>query len=275
MIPLVAAAHGTRDGAGLAATAELLDLVRALRPGLRVEVGYVDVAEPLLSETLGRLSGEVVVVPLLLGAGYHVRRDIPAALAAAPQVSARVAAALGPDPRLADILLDRLTDAGALGTLGTPEALGTSGARRPQPVDKRVEKVEIVDNSVCDAIVLAAAGSTDASANADTARMAELLADLTGRTVVPSYLCAGSPTPQAAVDALRASGADHIALAGYLLGPGHFARKAAAAGATTTTAPLGAHPTLARLVLERYDAAVASPASCAASTSGEGQPSVL
>lgn len=249
MIPLVAAAHGTRDGAGLAATAELLDLVRALRPGLRVEVGYVDVAEPLLSETLGRLSGEVVVVPLLLGAGYHVRRDIPAALAAAPQVNARVAAALGPDPRLADILLDRLTDAGAL---------GTPGVRRPQPVDKRVEKVEIVDNSVCDAIVLAAAGSTDASANADTARMAELLADLTGRTVVPSYLCAGSPTPQAAVDALRASGADHIALAGYLLGPGHFARKAAAAGATTAATHLGAHPALADLVLARYDAAAAS-----------------
>ncbi|NUS57143.1 MAG: sirohydrochlorin chelatase, partial [Streptomycetaceae bacterium] len=181
--------------------------------------------------------------PLLLGTGYHVRHDIPAALAAAPQVSARVAAALGPDPRLADILLDRLAEVGAL---------------RPQPVDKKVETGGIVDNPVCDAIVLAAAGSTDASANADTARMAELLAELTGRTVVPSYLCAGPPTPRDAVDALRASGADHVALAGYLLGPGHFARKAAAAGATTATAPLGAHPDLARLVLERYDAAVAS-----------------
>lgn len=245
MIPLVAAAHGTRDRAGLAATADLLDLVRGLRPGLRVEVGYVDVAEPLLSDTLNRLSGDVVVVPLLLGAGYHVRHDIPAALAAAPQVSARVAAALGPDPRLADILLDRLAEVGAL---------------RPQPVDKRVEIGGSVDIPVCDAIVLAAAGSTDASANADTARMAELLAELTGRTVVPSYLCAGTPTPRDAVDALRASGADHIALAGYLLGPGHFARKAAAAGATTAAEPLGAHPALADLVLARYDEAVALPA---------------
>lgn len=243
MIPLVAAAHGTRDHAGRVATAELLDLVRGLRPGLRVEVGYVDIAEPRLSDTLGRLSGEVVVVPLLLGAGYHVRHDIPAALAAAPQVSARVTAALGPDPRLADILLDRLAEAGAL---------------RPQPVDKKVETGEIVDNPACDAIVLAAAGSTDTTTNADTARMAELLAELTGRTVVPSYLCAGAPTPRDAVDALRASGADHVALAGYLLGPGHFARKAAAAGATTTTAPLGAHPELARLVLDRYDEVAAS-----------------
>ncbi|MGR6999804.1 CbiX/SirB N-terminal domain-containing protein [Yinghuangia aomiensis] len=117
---------------------------------------------------------------------------------------------------------------------------------------------------MCDAIVLAAAGSTDASANADTARMAELLADLTGRTVVPSYLCAGTPTPQDAVDALRASGADHVALAGYLLGPGHFARKAAAAGATTAAEPLGAHPALADLVLARYDEALNHPLCAAA-----------
>ncbi|UGQ14769.1 sirohydrochlorin chelatase [Yinghuangia sp. ASG 101] len=234
-VPLLAVAHGTRDPAGLAATAALLDMVRALRPGLPVELGYVDVAAPLLADTLARLAGPVVVVPLLLGAGYHVREDIPAALAAAPRVTARVADVLGPDPRLAAILHERLTAAWCAGT--------------PKPADDALP-------AQCEAIVLAAAGSTDPSANADAAEMAVLLRDLTGRTVVPSYLCASSPTPAEAVAALRADGVRDVAVSGYLMTPGHFARKAAASGATATSAPLGAHPALARVVLDRYDTAL-------------------
>lgn len=230
-IPLLAVAHGTRDPEGLAAVAELLALVRALRPGLTVELGYVDVAEPLLADTLARMAGPVVVVPLLLGAGYHVREDIPAALATAPQVDARVARVLGPDPLLAEVLTERLAAA------WTPP-------HNPQPVDN------------CQAIVLAAAGSTDPAANADAARMAALLGDHTGLPVVTSYLCAGSPTPADAVSALRADGIHNIAVSGYLMSPGYFARKAAASGATATAAPLGAHPALARLVLTRYDEAL-------------------
>jgi sirohydrochlorin ferrochelatase len=242
-VPLLAVAHGTRDAAGLATTAHLLDLVRALRPGLPVELGYVDVAEPRLADTLARLSGPVVVVPLLLGTGFHVRHDIPAALAAAPQVTARVAAALGPDPRLAEVLHERL-----------------AAAWRPQdcphPVDKSVQNSPRPSLSEsCEAIVLAAAGSTDPAANADAAHMADLLHHLTGRPVIPSYLCASSPTPAEAVAALRADGIRNIAVSGYLMTPGYFARKASDTGATTA-APLGAHPTLARLILSRYDAAI-------------------
>ncbi|WTW96719.1 sirohydrochlorin chelatase [Streptomycetaceae bacterium NBC_01309] len=250
-VPLLAVAHGTRDPEGRAAVAELLDLVRALRPGLTVELGYVDVAEPLLADTLARMSGPVVAVPLLLGAGYHVREDIPAALATAPQVRARVARVLGPDPLLAEILGERLSAA-------WPNHC-------PQPVDNLWPISgsgpgtgrEAADR--CQAIVLAAAGSTDPGANADTARMAGILSDHTGLPVVPSYLCAGTPTPADAVAALRADGIRNIAVSGYLMSPGHFARKAAASGATATAAPLGAHPALARLVLTRYDEALERP----------------
>ncbi|HSA53513.1 MAG TPA: CbiX/SirB N-terminal domain-containing protein [Yinghuangia sp.] len=237
-VPLLAVAHGTRDPAGIAATADLLDMIRGMRPGLRVELGYVDVAEPLLTDTLARLAGPVVVVPLLLGAGYHVREDIPAALATAPQVTAHVADVLGPDPRLAGILHERLTAAWGVGD--------------PQPVDTEADVLP----DACEAIVLAAAGSTDPSANADAAEMAALLGDLTGRTVVPSYLCASSPTPAEAVAALRADGIRNVAVSGYLMTPGYFARKAAASGAAVTSAPLGAHPALAQVVLDRYDAAM-------------------
>ncbi|WP_280701166.1 CbiX/SirB N-terminal domain-containing protein [Kitasatospora sp. GP82] len=88
-------AHGTRDRAGVATTEALLDQVRVLRPDLRIEVGYLDLVQPSLDEALAALDGEVVLVPLLLGAGCHVRVDLPVTIAAAPWVRARIASVRG------------------------------------------------------------------------------------------------------------------------------------------------------------------------------------
>jgi sirohydrochlorin ferrochelatase len=226
---LLAVAHGTREAEGVATTEALVARVRALRPELRVERCFLDLVAPSLPEALAGLRGEVVLVPLLLGAGYHVRVDIPAALAEAPHLRARVARALGPDPLLAEALTDRLGEAG--------------WRTRSRP----------------GALVLAAAGSTDPAANADTVAMAALLRDRLpgGSAVVPAYLCAAGPTPAEAVAALRAQGHERVAVAEYLLGPGFFARRAARSGACVTSAPLGAHDALARLVTLRYDEAAA------------------
>ncbi|MEU4117890.1 CbiX/SirB N-terminal domain-containing protein [Kitasatospora sp. NPDC028055] len=109
-------------------------------------------------------------------------------------------------------------------------------------------------------MVLAGAGSSDPAALADTERMAGLLAGRLGRPVTPAYLSAATPTPQQAVAALRAAGHPGVALAGYLLSPGFFARRAATTAAAWTTAPLGTHPAVARLVLHRYDEARAATA---------------
>ncbi|WP_063770255.1 sirohydrochlorin chelatase [Streptacidiphilus melanogenes] len=230
---LLAVAHGTRDSDGVATTEALVTRVRALRPELRVERCFLDLVTPSLPEALARLRGEVVLVPLLLGAGYHVRVDIPAALADAPHLRARVSRALGPDPLLAQALSDRLDEA---------------GWRAQAPPS---------------ALVLAAAGSTDPAANADAVTMAGLLSErLPGAPpVVPAYLCAAGPTPAAAVAALRSAGHERVAVAEYLLGPGFFARRAARSGvrsgACLTSAPLGAHDALAHLVTLRYDETVA------------------
>ncbi|MFF8730478.1 sirohydrochlorin chelatase [Streptomyces sp. NPDC015171] len=219
-------AHGTRDAEGVAVTDALVDRVRALRPDLRVERCFLDLVAPSLTEALARLRGEVVLVPLLLGAGYHVRVDIPEALASAPHLRARVADVLGPHPLLADALDDRLAEAG-WGSGDGP-------------------------------VVLAAAGSTDPRANAGAAAMAALLrVRLRGRQdVVPAYLCAAGPSPAEAVAALRAEGHSRIAVAPYLVSPGFFARRAARSGARLTSAPLGTHASLARLVALRYDQAL-------------------
>ncbi|MFF0739619.1 sirohydrochlorin chelatase [Streptomyces sp. NPDC004111] len=268
--PLLAVAHGTRDPAGTATTEALVDLVREFRPGLTVRLAYVDVARPSLAEVLAGLCGEVVLVPLLLGTGFHIKVDIPAALADAPQVRARVAGALGPDPLLAHALADRLAQCRA----------PASGP-----------------------VVLASAGSSDPRSQEDTATMAALLGAHLGRPTVPSYLCGGSPTPAEAVAALRAEGHREVTVSTYLMTPGHFARRAATAASTApgtgapspgtgggpvpslentrpatgagpggtegtesqvfaksaAAPPLGAHEAVARLVLTRYDEANAAP----------------
>ncbi|WP_198042296.1 sirohydrochlorin chelatase [Kitasatospora azatica] len=215
-------AHGTRDPQGVASYYQLLAEVRAQRPGTRVELAFLDHAEPGPAELLAGLRGTVVLVPLLLSTGFHLQVDLPAVAAAAPHLRTRIAPALGPHPLLADALESRLTEAGGPG----------------------------------DAVVLAAAGSTDPAGNADTARMAELLAARLGRPVAPGYLCAAAPTPAEAVAALRAAGHRRIAVAPYLMAPGYFARRAERSGGCVTAAPLGAHAELARLVLARYDQAL-------------------
>jgi sirohydrochlorin ferrochelatase len=227
--PLLMVAHGTRDRAGTAVVEALADRVRTRRRGLAVQVAYVDVAEPSLASALSRLTGEIVLVPLLLGAGYHVKVDIPRALAAAPQVRAVVARTLGPDPLLAEALAERLAEAGA--------------GRGHQ-------------------LVLAAAGSSDPGANADAAAVARMLNRRTGAAVTPAYVCGGTPTVPEAVDALLGRGRAPVAVASYLLAPGHFARRVstevAAAGGAVTSSPLGDHDAVSRLVLRRYDEARAA-----------------
>nr|WP_043475238.1 sirohydrochlorin chelatase [Kitasatospora sp. MBT66] len=223
---LLAVAHGSRSAAGVAANRALLCRVRTLRPGLDVRCCFLDLARPSLPEALAALDGRAaVLVPLLLGGGYHLRVDLPGALAAAGLTRLPLARALGPHPLLAAALAERLAAA------GRPAGAGP--------------------------VVLAAAGSSDPAANADTARTAELLAERLGEgnPVIPAYLSAARPTPQEAVAALHTAGHRHVAVATHLLAPGFFADRAAATGARWASAPLGTHEALARLVALRYDEA--------------------
>ncbi|WP_354640214.1 sirohydrochlorin chelatase [Kitasatospora camelliae] len=214
---LVLVAHGSRDPAALAEVRRLADSLRAARPELDVRLAHLGLNDPLLPEVLDGLGGSAVLVPLLLSRGYHVRVDIPSALAAAPQVDGVIAAPLGPDPLLTEALYARLAEAGWSG----------------EPV------------------VLAASGSRDPDAAVDTEAQAALLAVRLGVPVRPGYVAAGGPSVAEAVASFAAEG-HRAAVAGYFTAPGDFARLAAAAGDGIASAPLGAHPLMARLVLDRY-----------------------
>ncbi|MFE7900049.1 sirohydrochlorin chelatase [Streptomyces sp. NPDC057424] len=226
---LVVVAHGSRDPHALSTVNALLDRVRALRPDVPVHLGHIELNAPLLPDTLAALGDtEAVLVPLLLSRGYHVKQDIPE-LAAACGAHTHLAAPLGPHPLLVDALQARLLEAGWGAT-----------PRRTS------------------AVVLAAAGSRDPDAKTDTARTAHLLAARLGVPVIPAYASAATPTVQTAVRTLLARGRRHIALASYFTAPGRFATECAQAAPWVAAAPLGTHPSMAQLVLHRYEEALAT-----------------
>ena len=138
-------------------------------------------------------AGPAVVVPLLLGAAYHSRVDIPAAIAAAGTDVAQ-ADVLGPDPLLLDALERRLSQVGV--TPGDPST----------------------------AVVLAAAGSTDESAVQGVRDLAEAWQARGWWAVEAAYASAAAPTVADAVAGLRARGAPTVAVATYLLSPGPVRR---------------------------------------------------
>ncbi|MFB7409495.1 sirohydrochlorin chelatase [Streptomyces sp. NPDC056202] len=230
---LVAVGHGSRDPRARATLGRLLERVGDLRPGLDVRLAHIELNTPLLDAALAELAAEgreAVLVPLLLAPGYHVTHDLPAALAAAPGLRARVAGPLGAHPLLVEGLADRLAQAG-----WTPE----DGASRAAGV------------------VLASAGSRDPRSGAELRRIATLLGErLGGVPVVAAYASAAAPTVPDAVRALAARGRHRVAVASCFTAPGLFATRAAAHAPWIASAPLGAHPALARLVLHRYDAAL-------------------
>lgn len=99
---LLVIAHGSRDPRHAATVHALTGRVRSLRPGLRVETGFLDFNAPSVPRVLERLAAdgvrEVVALPLLLTRAFHAKADIPAVLHQAPPVlNIRQAEVLGPD----------------------------------------------------------------------------------------------------------------------------------------------------------------------------------
>jgi sirohydrochlorin ferrochelatase len=187
---------------------------------LDIQVAFVQHAEPSLADALDAAGPDVVIVPLLLSTGYHLKADIAAAASSA---GARAADPLGPDELLLTALTARLDEAAV--PAGIP-------------------------------VVLAAAGSSDPSAAADVQKQAELLAGSRGAPVLAAFGTAARPSVAEAVAELRERTGLPVAVASYLLAPGRFQDQLAVSGADWVTAPLGEHPALAGLVIDRYRTAV-------------------
>ena len=174
-----------------------------------------------------------VVLPLLLTAAYHSDADLPALLGEAarrrPGLRVSYGEPLGPHAGLLRALERRLVEADPLAATSPGET----------------------------AVVLAAAGSSRPDANAAVAGVAADWQRARGwHSVVPAYASAAAPSPGEAVAGLLRAGARHVVVASYLLAPGVFADqvrdRSLAAGAAAVSAPLGAAPEVADVVIERY-----------------------
>lgn len=246
---LLVVAHGSRDPRHAATVHALTARVRSLRPGLRVETGFLEfnapsvprILERLNAEAAGSTSGatEVVALPLLLTRAFHAKTDIPSVLREArsrlPRLRIRQAGVLGPSPLLLTALEQRLYEAGLTAA------------------DKRST-----------GLVLASAGSTDPEAIAVIAEIARELRHTGWCAVRPAFASASSsagfPPTGDAVRALRAEG-----WAGWrwprtssrpAAFPDRIVAGAAEARADVLSEVLGASPALARLLLRRYDEAL-------------------
>lgn len=220
---LIGCAHGTRDEDGQATVRRVIADIRAALPDHDVREAYVDVHGPHIREVVEEIAPaaegtSAVVVPLLLAGGYHVYHDIAEAVEDREDVSP--APALGPDPRLIEIVLDRVHEA------GVPETA---------------------------TLVLAAAGSSDPRSQADTAEAAEMLRAAWSGPVRIGYAAGIHPTVTDAVHEAREYGEDGVvAVASFLLAPGFFQKRLEESGADYVTAPLAPHPRIVDIVVERY-----------------------
>ncbi|SEE34082.1 sirohydrochlorin chelatase [Streptomyces sp. Ag109_O5-10] len=230
---LLVIAHGSRDPRHAATVHALVRRVRSLRPGLRVETGFLDFTIPSVHGVLESLAAEgvrdVVALPLLLTRAFHAKADIPAVLRdAPPRLRIRQAEVLGPSPLLLSALERRLYEAGL-----TPADRSSTG------------------------VVLASAGSSDPEAIAVIARLARDWQRTGWCAVRPAFASASLPRTEDAVPELRELGCARVAVAPYVLAPGFLPDRIArgAAEADVLAEVLGPAPEVARVLLERYDAA--------------------
>jgi sirohydrochlorin cobaltochelatase len=79
---LILMAHGARDPRWSAPFEQTAARLRERHPGNRVALAYLELMQPSLAEAGAELAAAgctaVDVLPLFLGAGGHVRKDIPA-----------------------------------------------------------------------------------------------------------------------------------------------------------------------------------------------------
>lgn len=228
---LVAVTHGAPSAANREAVIRLVDGVATAKPELDVSITFVDASHADVGSALeAAATPHTVIVPLVLSAGFHVRTGLSLGLDRIGG-DVRLAAELGPDDRIVEVLAARLADLG------------------------------LVDG---DAVLLAAAGSNDPRAVRECFETARRLGQRLGRPVTAGFIAAAIPRLPDAIEMIReVHPGSRIVVCPYLLAPGTFYDQAKTAGADVVGDPLllpdrAAPDALVDLVLDRYAVEAAS-----------------
>jgi sirohydrochlorin cobaltochelatase len=111
---LVLFAHGARAASWAAPFERLRGLTAARLPGVQVSLAFLELMEPRLPAEVARLAAagvdQVTVVPVFLGQGGHLLRDLPLLVDQLridhPGLAIKVAGAVGEDPAVLGAMTD-------------------------------------------------------------------------------------------------------------------------------------------------------------------------
>ena len=111
---LVLFAHGARAASWATPFERLRDLTAARLPDCAVRLAFLELMEPRLPEAVASLAAagveDVTVVPVFLGQGGHLLRDLPLLAeglrAAHPGLQLSIAGAVGEDPGVLAAMTD-------------------------------------------------------------------------------------------------------------------------------------------------------------------------
>jgi sirohydrochlorin cobaltochelatase len=111
---LILFAHGARAASWAAPFERLRDLTQARQPGVRVMLAFLELMQPRLPDVTAALVADgisdITVVPVFLGQGGHVLRDLPLMVdelrTAYPQATIRVVEAAGENQAVLNALSD-------------------------------------------------------------------------------------------------------------------------------------------------------------------------
>jgi sirohydrochlorin ferrochelatase len=205
-------------------------------------------------------------MPTLIAVAHGTRN--PAGQAQIRELAARVAARLpGLDVRLSyvDVQEPRVAEVVGPDAVVVPLLLSAGHhvrvdiaaavAGTPIPVTRPLGPDDVLLDSLvrhlppADAVVLAAAGSSDPAWRAEVGQLAARFSGV-------GYVSGPGPRVPDVVAELRRRGARRIAIAAYLLADGLFYRTLHQAGADSVTPPLCLDPAVTDLVLSRYESAL-------------------
>jgi precorrin-8X/cobalt-precorrin-8 methylmutase len=137
--------HGSRHSTANVGLVALANLVQN-GLGMRVAPAYFQLDRPNLADTVEQLVNdgvtEIVIVPALLFPGVHLQDDIPAALRElqaryGERVRLVLTEGFGPDPRLAEIVMERVHAAVAGDGALSPEAVEQDELTNPEQITSR------------------------------------------------------------------------------------------------------------------------------------------
>ena len=149
--------HGSRNQLAVGEFADLTDDLRARLPGVPIEYGYLEFADPVIHHGLDKLRAQgltrILAVPGMLFAAGHAKNDIPSVLntyaAAHPGIDIAYGRELGVDLKLLRAAGDRIEE-------------GLRASPRPIPHSETL-------------LLVVGRGASDPDANANVAKVMRML----------------------------------------------------------------------------------------------------